>query len=126
MRLLQRLRKDKLKKRTDTEAPSLAPTASVVVSSSTSIEALRAVEPDENDEDYAIATTETLTTKSANDEQLQAQQAARRGPTRGSKTDKWLARVTLFLGLSKNAADAGGLAPLKGACEGMVTLLGSI
>ena len=52
--------------------------------------------------------------------------AAAPGSTRGSKRDRWLARAALILDLTKSAADAGGLAPLKGACDGMVTLLGSI
>ncbi|CAG7853272.1 SubName: Full=Uncharacterized protein {ECO:0000313/EMBL:CCA76751.1} [Serendipita indica DSM 11827] len=42
---------------------------------------------------------------------------------RRSNTEKWLAQAALILNLTKSAADAAGLAPLKGACEGAVTVL---
>ncbi|KAG8831557.1 hypothetical protein FRC17_002971, partial [Serendipita sp. 399] len=46
--------------------------------------------------------------------------------TRGSQTDDWLGRAALFLNLTKAAAEGAGLTPLKGACEGVVTLLEAV
>lgn len=40
--------------------------------------------------------------------------------------DRWLARVTLMLTVTKSISDAAGFAPLKGASEAVVTLLESI
>ncbi|CCA77319.1 hypothetical protein PIIN_11296, partial [Serendipita indica DSM 11827] len=40
--------------------------------------------------------------------------------------DKWLARVALMLSLTKGIADAAEFAPLKGACEAVVTILDSV
>ena len=123
MDLLKKLRK-KPKKTKDTEDSFLTPTASVVpslIQASTSIVALQAVDRNENSENYGLFRAETPTMQSTNDERRAAS-----GPTRGSKRDRWLARAALILDLTKSAADAGGLAPLKGACEGMVTPLASI
>ncbi|CAG7846463.1 SubName: Full=Related to WD40-repeat protein (Notchless protein) {ECO:0000313/EMBL:CCA66915.1} [Serendipita indica DSM 11827] len=43
-----------------------------------------------------------------------------------SKAERWLARVTLMLSVTKSVADAAGFAPLKGACEAVGTLLETI
>lgn len=40
--------------------------------------------------------------------------------------DRWLARASLMLSVTKSIADAVEFAPLKGACEAVVTLLDSI
>ena len=73
-------------------------------------------------------TTEHSTAPVANtavDEQPE-QTARRETMMRGSRTEKWLSRAALLLNLTKSAADAAGLAPLKGACEGVVTLLDAL
>ena len=104
---------------------SLPPTASAepgLIQASTNIAASHAVKEDKEVGEAEAATTEAPTTQPAAD---QHQQPAS-GSMRGSKRDRWLARAALILDLTKSAADAAGLAPLKGACEGMVTLLGSI
>ena len=123
--LLQKLGR-KLKKRTVTdEESSLPPTTSAVpylIQVGTGSVSSHAVDQDANSEKHELATAETQsTTQIANEARLVAP-----GSTRGSKRDRWLARAALILDLTKSAAEAGGLAPIKGACEGMVTLLGSI
>ncbi|CAG7845864.1 SubName: Full=Related to WD40-repeat protein (Notchless protein) {ECO:0000313/EMBL:CCA74855.1} [Serendipita indica DSM 11827] len=40
--------------------------------------------------------------------------------------DRWLARVALMLSLTKSVADAADFAPLKGACEAVITILDSV
>ena len=124
MDLFQKLRR-KHKKPKDIKDSSLTPTASAVpslIQASTRILASQAVGQDADSENHELARAETQTTQSANDERP----TAPTGSTRGSKRDRWLARAALILDLTKSAADAAGLAPLKGACEAMVTLLGSI
>ena len=123
MDLLRKLRR-KHKKPKDAEDLSLTPTATAVpslIQASTSIVASQVVDQDANSDNHELATAATQPTQSANDGRPPAL-----GSTSGSKRDRWLARAALILDLTKSAADAGGLAPLKGACEGMVTLLGSI
>ncbi|KAG9054182.1 hypothetical protein FS842_005878 [Serendipita sp. 407] len=47
-------------------------------------------------------------------------------PILGSKTEVWLGRAAFFLSIIKSTADGAGLVPLKGACEGVVTILDAV
>ncbi|CCA75858.1 related to WD40-repeat protein (notchless protein) [Serendipita indica DSM 11827] len=119
LRVFGRLKKPKSK--VSNEAPITAVPS--LVQAATSVASSIAMKRDPNFDGHRTDTMELPKMESATNEEIQQ---SSHQLTSGSKTDKWLARAALVLDLTKSAADAGGLAPLKGACEGMVTLLGSI
>ena len=115
------------KRKTDKDGhnSSLTPTAFALpdlIQASTSIAASHAVNQDARASEDGLGASATPTTRSATDEQARQQKARKKG----SKTDKWLARAAFMLSLTKSVADAVEFAPLKGACEAVVTLLDSI
>ena len=102
----------------DHQNTSLTP-ASSLVQASTSIAASHTIDQEATTGGDEAATPATQTTSSVTNEHSQ------QVPT-GSKKDRWLARAAFMLSLTKSVADAADFAPLKGACEAVVTLLDSI
>ena len=116
-------RKEKSKKQKDARGALLTPTASSVANLETN--ANNPAPSDIQHEQTPILLTTDHLASSVIDAAVdtQPEQTHRSETARGSRTDKWLSRAAFLLNLTKSAADAGGLAPLKGACEGVVTLL---
>ena len=120
-------KKEKFKKRKGAHGGLLTPTASASASSVANLE-INANNPTPSDiqhESTPTGVTTEHTVSSVVDAAVDTQPEQTPGSEtkRGSRTDKWLSRAAFLLNLTKSAADAGGLAPLKGACEGVVTLL---
>ncbi|CAG7853486.1 SubName: Full=Uncharacterized protein {ECO:0000313/EMBL:CCA77067.1}; Flags: Fragment [Serendipita indica DSM 11827] len=115
MDIIHKLRK-KVKKTQDTILPATTPSPSTsLVKAST--------EPSAAEQDGpVITTTQPLKIQSVDDEQSPGSNH----PMRRSKMDRWLARVALMLSLTKSVADAADFAPLKGACEAVITILDSV
>ena len=120
-----RKKKEKLRKQKGARSALLTPTASASASSAPSLEANTNAPSDIQHEITFIGVPRDHPGPSVIDTavDIQPEQTPESETKRGSKTEKWLARAALLLNLTKSAADAGGLAPLKGACEGVVTLL---
>ena len=124
MDLFQRPHK-KRKVDKDGQNSSWTPTASAVpdlIQASTSIATSHTVNQDTIASEDRFNASATPTTRSGTNEQARQQKARKKG----SKADRWLARAALMLSLTKSIADAVEFAPLKGACEAVVTLLESI
>ena len=120
-----RKKKEKLRKQKGAHGALLTPTASTSASSVPSLEAKANAPSDIQHEQNTIGVTTERTTPLVIDAavDIQPEQTLGSETKRGSRTDRWLSRAAFLLNLTKSAADAGGLAPLKGACEGVVTLL---
>ena len=122
-----RKKKEKSKNRKGAHGALLTPTASASASSVANLEtnANNPAPSDIQHEKNPIGVTTEHTTPSVISTEVdnQMEQTHRGETARGSRTDRWLSRAAFLLNLTKSAADAGGLAPLKGACEGAVTLL---
>ena len=124
MDLVQKPRKKPKETQNSSSTPTTDPVGTLI-RTSTNIAASYAIEAGLIIHKDGFAAPKASSANPASGEQAQ-QATADPGSSRGSRLDRWLARTALILDLTKSGADAGGLAPLKGACEGVVTLLGSI